>query len=344
VARRDIVVVGASAGGIAALQQFALQLPATFDGSIFVTVHFPEHGTSTLPRILNRSGSLSAVHAADGESIVPGRIYVAPPDFHLLLSRRGVRLARGPKEKGNRPAVDSMFRSAAVSFGPRVIGVVLTGNLDDGTAGLLAIKRRGGLGIAQDPSEALFPSMPRSAIEHAAVDRVVPIRDLHKTLAELMAEPILEAPAADSLDRTEADFAAANLDVMQDEHGHPGHPSVFGCPDCGGVLWEVDDGEFTRYRCRVGHAWRSDALLGHQSDTYDDALWTSLRALEESTSLSRRIAARYRKRGSDELADRFEAQARAIEAKAEPVRALLMTHRHAQINPDLGAGGPRRVS
>lgn len=294
------------------MQQFALQLPAKFVGSIFITVHFPEQGTSTLPRILNRRGALSAVHATDGESIVPGRIYVAPPDFHLLLSRNRIRLVRGPNETGNRPAVDSMFRSAALTYGPRVIAIVLTGNLNDGTAGVRAIKRRGGLAIAQDPTEALFPSMPRNAIEHASVDRVVPLRELHKTLAELMEEPIVNAPDAVPLDESEGAFAAASMEAMANE------------PE----------------RCRVGHAWSAEAVLA-QSDTFDEALWTSLRVLEESASLSRRIADRYRHRGARQLAERFEAQARSIEAKGEPIRSFLMAHRHLQMNPDAGADGPR---
>jgi two-component system chemotaxis response regulator CheB len=198
-AGRDIIVVGASAGGVEALQAVARTLPTKFAGSIFVTLHFPEHGTSHLPRILSRTGALPAVHAADGESIVPGRIYVAPPDYHLLLHRKRIRLVRGPKENGSRPAIDPMFRSAAVAFGPRVIGVVLTGNLDDGTSGLRAIKRRGGLAVVQDPDDALFPSMPQSAIDHVDVDRVVPLHGLAKTLAELMAAPIHRARNSASL-------------------------------------------------------------------------------------------------------------------------------------------------
>src|SRR5947209_8076436 len=183
---RHIIVVGASAGGVEALQALVRTLPADFPGTLFVTMHFPSHGTSVLPRILSRVSEVPASHAVDGEPILPGRIYVAPPDFHLLLTTTGVHLARGPKESGHRPAVDPMFRSAAVAFGARVIGVVLTGSLDDGTSGMAAIKRRGGLVVIQDPDEALFPSMPQSVHEHVPVDRVVGIRDLARTLRELM--------------------------------------------------------------------------------------------------------------------------------------------------------------
>jgi len=343
---RDIVVVGASAGGIEALQQLAHGLPSKFAGSMFVSVHFPEHGTSVLPRILSRAGALPAQHASDGESIVAGRIYIAPPDFHLLLAPNVIRLIRGPKENGNRPAIDPMFRSAAVAFGQRVIGVVLSGNLDDGTSGLRAIKRRGGLAIVQDPEDAMFSSMPQSAIDHAKVDRVVPIRAMARTIVDAMGEPV-DAARLPSVgeDVMEHELSAANLDAIgAPESQHPGHSSPYSCPDCGGVLWEIKDGDFMRYRCRVGHAWTSDALLAKQADTLDDALWTALRALEESASLSRRIARRHQDRGSARLAERFEAQAVSLEARAKVIRDALMTDRDLQVKPDIDEANPRRAS
>jgi two-component system chemotaxis response regulator CheB len=335
---RDIVVVGASAGGIEALQHLVRSLPPRFPASIFVTVHFPEHGTSVLPRILSRAGKLAAVHAADGESIVHERIYVAAPDYHLLPGRGGIRLVRGPKENGNRPAIDPMFRSAAVAFGPRVIGVVLTGNLDDGTSGLAAIKRYGGTTVVQDPDDALFPSMPQSAIEHVEVDHVVSLRSLPELLIRLVAEPIADAaliPTPD--DVMEKQYSAADLKVMENADQRPGTLSSFGCPDCGGVLWELNDGDFVRYRCRVGHAWTAEALLAQQSNAFDDALWTALRALEESASLSRQIAARHRSRGVLTLAERFEGQADSTEARATIIRDSLVQHRILRPSVDNGA-------
>jgi two-component system chemotaxis response regulator CheB len=298
---------------------------------MFVTLHFPEHGYSVLPRILSRAGVLQAVHAADGDAIVHGRIYIAPPDYHLMFAPTHLRLVRGPKENGNRPAADPMFRSAAVTFGERVIGVVLSGSLDDGTAGLTSIKRHGGLAIVEDPESALFPSMPRSALEHVQVDRVVPVRQLAKVLEELMAEPIAEpisGPAISPAQRdiVENELASGNLRAMTHaEEQHPGVVSSFSCPDCGGVLWELRDGEFVRFRCRVGHAWTGDALFEEQRRVLDEALWTALRSLEESASLARQIAARQRSRGSDSLAMRFEAQAAATESRAEVIRNVLAT-------------------
>ena len=193
---RDMVVIGASAGGIEALQQLARALPAALPATVFITVHFPEQASSALPRILARAGALSASHAVDGEMIERARIYVAPPDSHLVLSPEGIRLGRGPREHGNRPAIDPMFRSAAIAFGRRVIGVVLTGTLDDGTSGLAEIKRYGGLAVVQDPADAEFSSMPRSAIDHVAVDWIVPIELLGRTLVDLIAEPLGDPPAS----------------------------------------------------------------------------------------------------------------------------------------------------
>jgi two-component system, chemotaxis family, protein-glutamate methylesterase/glutaminase len=322
---RDIIVVAASAGGVETLQTLVHGLPGNFPGSMFITLHFPPHGYSVLPKILSRAGPVPAVHASDGESIVPGRIYIAPPDYHLLFSGSGVRLVRGPNENGHRPAADPMFRSAALTFGPRVIGVVLTGNLDDGTAGLAAVKRHGGLAVVEDPESALFPSMPRSALEHVKIDRVVTARHMAKVLAELMGELISDrgiAPAES--DVMENELAAGHLRaITHAEEQHPGTVSSFSCPDCGGVLWELRDGQFVRFRCRVGHAWTGDALFDEQHRTLDEALWVALRSLEESAALARQIAARQRSRGMEALAARFEAQAAATEARAGVVRTVL---------------------
>jgi two-component system chemotaxis response regulator CheB len=341
---RNIVVIGASAGGVEALQTIAKTLPPNFPGSIFVTVHFPEHGTSVLPRILSRVSPIPAMHAVDGEGIAPGRIYVAPPDFHLLLSSREIHLARGPKENGHRPAIDPMFRSAALAFGPRVIGVILTGSLDDGTAGMAAIKRRGGLTVIQDPEEALFPSMPQSVRDNVQVDRVASLKHLARVLRELINEPLPQSePPATRSDELENELSSGNMEPAQDDE-HPGKVSAYGCPDCGGVLWELQDGSFTRFRCRVGHAWTSDALLAQQSDTLDQALWTALRALEESASLSRHIAERHRSRGVERLAERFVEQAESMERRAQVIRDALMTNREVQVNSDAGRPDPRRAS
>jgi two-component system, chemotaxis family, protein-glutamate methylesterase/glutaminase len=325
---RDIIVVGASAGGVEALQKLAASLPEHLEAAVFISVHFPEGGTSVLPRILSRAGALPAQHARNGEQIQPGRIYVAPPDHHLLLTGAGLRIVRGPKENGNRPAIDPMFRSAALAFGPRVIGVVLTGNLDDGTSGLAAIKRHGGATVVQDPDDALFPSMPQSAITHVDVDCVVPLSSIADTLLELMDQPVDTAeysPMPD--DVKENALSAGDLGAIEDAEHHPGTLSAFGCPDCGGVLWELREGDFTRFRCRVGHAWTGDALVAEQSTTVDEALWVALRALEENAALYRQMAKRHESRGLAELASRCTVQAELAEGHATIVRESLLRER-----------------
>jgi two-component system chemotaxis response regulator CheB len=329
---RDIILIGASAGGVEAIVRLVRDLPADLDAAVFITIHFPQTGRSVLPQILERAGKLRAMHPKDGARIEHGHIYVAPPDHHLMLSRGAIRLVRGPRENGHRPAVDAMFRSGAVAYGPRVIGVVLSGNLDDGTAGLLAIKRRGGLAVAQDPADALFPSMPTSALEHVRVDHTATIDEMGALLVRLVEEPRPagadpeEAQVSDDAAK-EDEFSEFSLEAIEDVAHHPGEPSQFGCPDCGGVLWEIRDENLVRYRCRVGHAWSGDALLARQSETLDAALWTALRALEESATLARQIGTRMRRRGAAGIAARFEQDAELSETRAETIRTVLLEAR-----------------
>jgi two-component system chemotaxis response regulator CheB len=328
-AKRDIIVIGASAGGVEALTRLVSELPPDLPAALFVSLHFPRSSPSVLPRILGRAGALPALHPVDGEPIRPGHIYVAPPDFHLLIRPEVVRLVRGPTENGNRPAVDPMFRSAAVAYGPRVIGVVLTGNLDDGTGGLLAIKRRGGVGVAQDPEDAMFPSMPTSAIEHGAADYIVPLEQLSTLLRRLCDEQVTLQVKEDVMDDAAREDAFSEFDVQAIENAerHPGKPSPFGCPDCGGVLWAIDDGDLTRFRCRVGHGWTTEALRAQQSTSFETALWTALRALEESAALNRQMASRMRERGAAQMSARFTENSSQAEEHARVVRDLLMRQR-----------------
>ncbi len=321
----DIIVVGASAGGVEALGELVSLLPADLPAAVFIVLHIPAYGTSVLPGILSRRGPLPAVHPADGEAIRQGRIYVAPPDHHLLLEKDGtVRLTRGPHENGHRPAVDTLFRSAARAYGPRVIGVVLTGTLDDGTAGLQVVKRRGGLAVVQDPEEALFASMPRAAIEAVAVDHVAALAEIGSTLARLAHLPApaeSEAPVTPDL---EDEVKVAEFDIKNLETRREGKPSSYACPDCHGVLWEVEEDDLLRFRCRVGHAFSPESLLASQSDALEDALWTALRALEESAALAERLSERAGGRGHGLAADRFAQQAADAHQRAATIRQALL--------------------
>lgn len=322
-----IVVVGASAGGVEASLYLAEHLPADFTAPVFITIRFPADAESMLAAILARRSALHVRPPDDGEEICPGRIYIARPGSHLLITRGRIRLGRGPTENGNRPAIDPMFRSAALAYGPRVIGVVLTGNLDDGTAGLRAIKRRGGIAVAQNPDDAVFRSMPASAIEHVPVDHIVALSDLPGLLQQLVAEPLPSALAEASHmsdDRSETEFAAFDREAIENADAHPGTPSPFGCPDCGGVLWETRDGDLVRYRCRIGHAWTADGLAFEQQSSLEEALWTALRALEESAQLNEQLAGRIARRGHPRLQERFLARSESLRAKAAIIRQVLL--------------------
>jgi two-component system chemotaxis response regulator CheB len=319
----DIVVVGASAGGVEALTNLVGSLPADLPASVFVVLHVPASGSSALPDILARHGPLPASHARDGEPIEQRRIYVAPPDHHVLLRRGHVHLARGPRENGHRPAVDPLFRSAAREHATRVVGVVLSGALDDGTAGLLAIKSRGGVAIVQYPEEALYPGMPNNAVEHVDVDHVLPAAAIAGVLARLAAEPATESsgPAPDDM-KVEVEVEGFTMEAL--ERGNPGRPSAFSCPDCNGVLWEIQDGGLVRFRCRVGHAWSPESLLTQQSEALEAALWVALRSLEERAALARRLAEPARRRGHRITATRFQEQAQEAQHAAGLVRRLLL--------------------
>jgi two-component system chemotaxis response regulator CheB len=320
----DIIAIGASAGGIEPLAEIVRALPAELPASVFVVVHTPPDNPSALPEILQRASALRVAHARDGEPIEPGRVYVARPDHHLLVRPGCVRVMMGPRENGFRPSVDPLFRSAAVAYGPRVVGVVLSGSLDDGTAGLAVIAQAEGITIAQDPAEALYPGMPVSAIERVGVDHVVRAAELPALLSRLAREPVRdEGVQVSDENRTEADIAEMDqraIEALQ----RPGTPAGFGCPECGGALYALPDGEVVHYRCRVGHAWSPDSLLAQQGAQLETALWTALRALEESAALRLQLARRLRRRGSESSAARFEAQASTGLRNAEVIRQVLV--------------------
>ena len=319
----DVVVIGASAGGVEALSELVRGLPADFAAAVLVVVHFPAHSRSMLPRILSRRGPLEAVHAEDGAEPRPGVIHVAPPDRHLLLKDGLLCLGRGPRENGHRPAADALFRSAARAFGPRVVGVVLSGTLDDGTAGLLAVRRHGGVTVAQDPDEALHPGMPRTAIEAGVVDHVAPVHELAPLLARLAHTPCAEAPAvADPLDDFEAALAELRPGAIFPEEP-PGVAAGLTCPECHGSLYELHQGGVVRYRCRVGHGFGNDTLLAEQGYEVERALWTALQVLNERAALARRTAERMEGRGSARVALRFRTLADHSEQQAQVVDSAL---------------------
>lgn len=330
---RDIVTVGASAGGIEALTTLVCNLPHDLPAALFVVVHIPAEAPSVLAEILNRAGPLSASSARDRAPIEHGRIYVAPPDHHLLVTSTEMRVTQGPRENRHRPAIDPLFRSAALSFGPRVVGLILSGALNDGAAGLLAIKRAGGVALVQDPDTAAFPSMPESALMYVAVDGCLPVPALAKRIVALVNGEQPErkgaVPVVDEMDedreaelRIETDIAGLNPAVV----GYPppnGRLSSLTCPACHGPLWEIQDGPLLRFRCRVGHAFTAEAVLEGHDDNVEEALWLALNTLEESEQLYTRLGQQARERRHTHMERQFSRQAQTIRERAAVIRRLL---------------------
>jgi two-component system chemotaxis response regulator CheB len=322
--RCNVIVIGASAGGVGSLTGLVGDLPESLAAAVAVALHVPAEWPSALPAILSRSGPLPAAHAQDGEPLQHGRIYVAPPGRHLLVKRRTVRAVNGPNENGHRPAVDPLFRTAARAHGRRTLGVVLSGSLDDGTVGLMAIKKHGGAALVQDPADALFSGMPASAIENVAVDFIGDVPSLANELVRRTA-----ALAADHSEIAMTDDDAEELDVVEMDRGTPDPddwaavPSQFTCPECHGSLFEREDGALVRFRCRTGHAFSPETLAASQTQGVEEALWIALRALEENAALLHRLARRASDRGQVRAADRFLSQARGVEKRARVIRDAL---------------------
>ncbi|OJF10292.1 chemotaxis protein CheB [Couchioplanes caeruleus] len=321
VEHRDVVVVGASAGGVEALRALVGGLPPDYPGAVLVVLHVPRDSPSALPAILSRSGPLPATAAVDGEELRHGRVYVAPNDHHLLILDGRIRLTRGPAENGHRPAVDPLFRSAARAYAERVIGVVLSGARDDGAAGLASIAARGGTTVVQAPEDALHASMPRAAIDHATPDHIVPVAKMGALIAGITAMDLPEHPPRRADQLLEAEVAISELGPLTTDELDAA-PAGFGCPACGGSLFQLGDKPVPRYRCRVGHAWSPESLLDEQAIALEGALWMALRALEEKSALSRRMAGSISHRHPVTTA-RFHDMAHDAEAAGETIRRLI---------------------
>ena len=320
----DIIVMGASAGGLSAFNRIIKELPEHLNAAVFIVWHVSPFSTSILPEILNRAAKLKAKHHVDGESIEKGKIYVAPPDHHLLLELGRIRLTKGPKENRFRPAIDPLFRSAAYAYGSRVVGIVLSGALDDGTAGLWAIKDRGGIAVVQDPAEAEQRSMPASALANVQVDHCVPVSEIPPLLVGLTQRAVEERRIPVSKDlEIETKIAlggdAADLDVQQ-----LGEISEFTCPDCHGTLVKLTNDKLLRFRCHTGHSFGGASLVAELTDSVEETVWTAIRVVEERIRLLKHLAQHASDLEQTEAIRTLERELQENERRADLLRQAAM--------------------
>jgi two-component system chemotaxis response regulator CheB len=308
VARRDIIVIGGSAGGIEPVLSILKSLPRNIEASIFVAIHLAADVKSTLPQIIGHATNRHAIHPTNDMAIEPGTVYVAPADRHLTIRDGKVEASIGPKQNGHRPSIDVLFRSAAYCCGPRVIGVILSGMLDDGVAGLSTIIRRGGVSIAQDPRDAPFPDMPNHAIDHNVVQHILPVSQIAPMLQRLVEGEELE----------ERSMIRESLIPARGEH-----PSVFVCPECGGTLFETPDDTLMQYTCRVGHTYSPETLLHDQKEKIEATIWAAMRMFEEKSDLLRRMIERAQSSRAPRSAKRYEDQQEEIQDHLAILRSII---------------------
>jgi two-component system chemotaxis response regulator CheB len=315
---RDIIVLGASAGGIEALQAIVKTLPAKLEASLFVVVHIPSHSPSNLPHILSAAGPIKAVHAQDGAAIERNRIYIAPPDKHMILDAGKIVVRRGPKENRFRPSVDALFRSAAYVYGSRVIGVVLW-----------SIKRLGGLAVIQDPNDALYPEMPRNVTEHVEVDHVAPASAIGALLAKLCC---VNPTSSHNVDKEDLRRLACEVEISgyggAFEKGIMdwGAMAAFTCPECHGALVKITEGSILRYRCHTGHAFTPSTLLAGITEAVEETLWQAMRGVEEQAMMLEHLASHLRASGRDDAAQRFVEKARHARDQAQIIHDSIPEH------------------
>jgi two-component system, chemotaxis family, protein-glutamate methylesterase/glutaminase len=325
---RDVIVVGASAGGVQALQALVKGLPGDLPAAVFVVLHIPPYCPSNLPNILSAAGAVRAEPAQDGATIRPNRIYVAPPDKHVLLEQGRMVVRRGPKENRVRPSIDALFRSAAYVFGARTIGVVLSGALDDGTSGLWSIKRLGGLAMIQEPGDAMYPEMPRNAMEYVRPDHVVPAAELGQLLGRLVHEAAPEINVdKNELRRLGLEAAiAAEGGAFEKGIMEWGGMAPFTCPECHGALVQLRDDAMLRFRCHTGHAFTTSTLLAGITEAVEARLWEAMRIIEEQAMMLDHIAGHFRASGRDASANQFIEKARQARMRAQLIHESLPEH------------------
>ena len=333
---RDIIVIGASAGGLPLLRQLAASIPADFPAAIFVVMHTAPDGPGFLADILATGSKLPTSFPDNGEAIRRGRIYVAPPDHHVMLDPKEIVVVRGPRENRFRPAIDPLFRSAAVNHGSRVIAVILSGMLDDGASGMLSVKQCGGVAVVQNPAEADFPEMILSACAAVEPDYAVSVDAMPALFAKLLQEPVKMND--DNMDAAERARIETDLAAMR-RHGAAevqalGTLSHLVCPECNGALWEVNDEHLLRFRCHIGHAFSAQSLAVDQADALERALSIALRTLDDTAALAGRLSGESEKNGRVQSALIFRRRREEAQQNAEVLRKVLADQRSLRAQPD----------
>jgi two-component system, chemotaxis family, protein-glutamate methylesterase/glutaminase len=331
--RRDIIVIGGSAGALEALKTIVSELPPDIDAAIFVVLHSSPTAPSRLAQILQGCTTLPVRQAEDGKRIERRTIVVARPDYHLLVERDKIRITRGPRENRHRPAIDALFRSAAYSHAGRVIAAVLTGALDDGTAGLWAVRDRDGVAVVQDPDEALFPSMPLSALRYVGADHVVRIAQMGSLFERLTLQTI------ETKDKPVSKELEVEIQISKEGRGlqagvmNLGEITPYTCPECHGVLVALKQGGVPRFRCHTGHAYSLNNLLAEVTEYVEASLWGALRSIEESSMLLDHLTSHFRSSNSDpKLAGLFEAKSRETLRLADLVRKTVLEHQTLSVD------------
>lgn len=345
--KERIIVVGGSAGGVNALRALVKGLPPNFMSPIFIAWHMSPDSSGILPELLGSLTPLRVAHALDYEPIAPGRIYVAPPDHHLLIEDGYVRITRGPKENRFRPAIDPLFRSAAYAYSNRVIGVIVSGALDDGVAGLWTIKNNGGISVVQDPADADIPSMPQNALRENPVDHCVPAADFPALLLKLTQQrmPAKKQKPQQVPTEVEKDVAGevrgAGLKAFS-----LGELSPFSCPECHGVLARIKEGSVIRFRCHTGHAYSADTLLAGLTDQIEQQLYSAMRGMEESILLLNHMGDHYAEDNEPGKAAFCFKKAKEAEERSQQVRNIIRTQEmltRERIAEELNVGKNKRA-
>lgn len=318
--RRDIVVIGGSAGSLAPVRALVASLAADFPAALFLVSHLPR-GPSHLAELLDEASPLEVRFAADGEAIRRGTLLIAPPDRHLLLQRERVALSRGPRENLWRPAVDVLFRSAAVTFSSRVVGIVLSGALDDGASGLGAILRCGGIAIAQHPQDAAYPAMPEAALRVVPEARVLRVAEIPAALEELVRQPAPPPPPIPDRIRLEARLAAGDEEATREIEAR-GMATHLSCPECGGPMMRQKD-DALRFRCRLGHAYGAASLSAASRDAVESSLWAAIRLLEQRANIDRARSGEEQERGRGRAAQHYASRATETAGQADVLREVL---------------------